>query len=95
MKKFLIFLIVAGVLVAGAWKLGWVGVTDTSNTTIISIDKDKAKEDMNKAGEKVKEAGEKMKDAGEKAVEKVKELGGKAAEKVKDAVGEEKKTGEK
>lgn len=79
MRKLLLFIIVVGLLIAGAWAMGWITVNNTSTTTIISVDKGKASDDMSNAGTK-------MKEGVDKAVEKGKELGSKAVEKTKETV---------
>lgn len=91
MKKLLVFIIIVGILVAVAWKMKWIGVENTESSTIVTFDKEKAKEDSAKALDKTKElsqeAGAKLKALGEKAVDKTKET----ARKVEDKVSEEKK----
>lgn len=96
MKKLLLALIVLGLIVLGAWKLGWVGVTNEPQKTTVTIDKQKVNEDLSKASaeikdgaqvvkEKVMEAGAAVKNATEKTVETVKEAVSKKKEDPKPA----------
>ena len=84
MKKLLVFIIIVGVLVAVAWKMQWIGVENTETTTIGTLNKEKAKEDISKAMDKTKEMGE-------KAVDKTKET----VKKIEDKLDEAKKKLEK
>lgn len=86
MKKFLIFVIVVGALVFGAWKMGILKVENTSKTTTFEVDKDKAAEKGAELKEKLKEGAEKVKEGAEKIGEKVKE----GVDKAKDKLNEKK-----
>lgn len=94
MKKFLLFILVVGLLVFGAWKMGIIKIENTSSTTTVEFDKDKAKEKGAELKEKMKEGAEKVKEGAEKASDKAKELYQDAKDKVNEKKTTETKTTE-